>query len=239
MRRSGLPQPHYLVLFNYHANWSVLCHLLEQKQLDKILSDLLSNYLRSFEAFCKRSVFEVPADIFEDNSPESDTKFVVKVSEEYFSNKALADHETTSKKIFEFTLQDLDDVRRDIQKIIGNSDSIAFVCGVAKGCVEITFCILLSTVEVLPFSNENIRQISQIGVKVIKQYHKTAPIGHNKKPYHPTVSDKGAESSTDNVAETVSPAESHVTVCNLQSGLQSCACVCVCVCVCDGTHQCW
>ena len=192
-----LIQHKFISFINYRILEQIVRQFEENLQ-DKILSDLLSNYLRSFEAFCKRSVFEVPADIFEDNSPESDTKFVVKVSEEYFSNKALADHETTSKKIFDFTLQDLDDVRRDIQKIIGNSDSIAFVCGVAKGCVEITFCIL-STVEVLPFSNENIRQISQIGVKVIKQYHKTAPIGHNKKPYHPTVSDKGAESSTDNV----------------------------------------
>ena len=131
---------------------------------DKFFKNLMQTYLTEFTTFCKRSVFEVPAAIFGDNSPETETTFVLKVSEDYFSTHS------EERKTKAFTMQDLRNVQREIMKRLELKDDLSFMfpLHVAKGCVEITFGVI-STVPILPFTQKQVECLLDIHIKVVAQ----------------------------------------------------------------------
>lgn len=146
----------YLLVFEYNyisfIKFEILQSIIETYRLPE---DKMTTYLSEFSSFCRRSVFEVPSDVIQKISPSSDAKFTVKVSNTYFG-------ETTGEGK-RFTMQDLIDVQRDIEKIIGHR--FVYVNDIKKGCIEITFSSHVSMLQPL----KQLEQLfSKNGLTVIK-----------------------------------------------------------------------
>ena len=69
-----------------------------------------------------------------------------------------------------FTMQDLETVENEIEDKIGLTDGFIFVCDIKEGCVLITFGII-SSVQVLPFSQRQIDCLLKIHIEVRRQYY--------------------------------------------------------------------
>lgn len=145
----------YISFINYKLLESIIANYGSQEDKTK-----MKEYLSEFSIFCKRSVFEVPSDVIKEQSPESEAKFAVKVSNQYFSKNSAHGENNT-----QFTMQDLIDVQRDIEKII--NCPIVYINDVKKGCVEVTFMII-SDVAVLSLSETQLKLFSVAGLTVLK-----------------------------------------------------------------------
>ena len=72
-----LRRSRYLTFFNYH----ILEYVVEELGTDSE-KKIFESYLKSFKAFCKRSLFEVPQYLF-DKHPSNGIRFAVKVSDDF------------------------------------------------------------------------------------------------------------------------------------------------------------
>ena len=127
----------------------------------------MQRYRYEFSDFCKRSVYKVPPDLLEQNSPESEQRLVLKVSERYFRESGINENS--------ITFEDVLNVKSKISKIIGRSTRSVFIKTVKKGCVEITFAIV-SEHKVLPLSEACVKQLEDIGIYVLNEVFDTYDI---------------------------------------------------------------
>ena len=126
----------YISFINYFlVEYMIKHHGTEQ---DKIMLDI---YKTKFEAYCKRSVFEVPKDVF-GSVPSDGKKLVFKVDDDsilldsasYTPTKGAATSEN-----FEPSLGDAQFIQEKVSEALDLEVGSLVLVGASRGCVELTF----------------------------------------------------------------------------------------------------
>ena len=140
----------YLSFFNHH-----IVEFLITKYGTESDRDMLNSYEQSFEEFCKRSVFEVPKDVF--GPPPSDGEIIVfKVTNDVLKSfkqqpsNALTEDMLppssptvqTSSRTLNLSLEDAQTVQKNIAKALHlkNVGALVFLSA-SKGCIQLTFSV--------------------------------------------------------------------------------------------------
>lgn len=113
---------------------------------------LLHSYITAFKVYCKRRLFEVPAIVFENATPNSDSllRFYVKID-----------------KNFSVSVNDIKNIQYEISKVLDVYP--LYLIDVNEGCVELTFGCLKSTEEeVFPEEKHEELQRNLTQLRVIK-----------------------------------------------------------------------
>ena len=137
----------YLSFLNYHIAEYLIG---KYGQDDQILIGKFHTYKQNFDTFCRRTVFEVPTEVF-GSSPQDGEKLAFKVTEEFLknlqsTNKLVDDvYPTTtqvSSKTLDMSLKDTLTLQEKIAKILGLKESkmwsLVFLKA-SRGCIELTF----------------------------------------------------------------------------------------------------
>ena len=138
----------YISFFNYE----IMEHLAKHHGSPDDHS-MLEEYLTAFNAFCHRSVFEVPPNVYSSKSRTDCKVFAVKCTERVAT-----------------TLEGVRGVRGKIADVLGLRACSLQLCSVVKGCMELHF--ILSTAvanRILPVSPAKQRALNEIGVRVLVQ----------------------------------------------------------------------
>ena len=133
-------------------NYEIMEHLVKHHGSPNDHS-MLEEYVTVFNAFCQRSVFEVPPNVYSSKSRTDCKVFAVKCTESVAS-----------------TLEGVRGVRGKIAEILGLRASSLQLCSVVKGCMELRF--ILSTAianRILPVSPAKQLALKEIGVRVLEQ----------------------------------------------------------------------
>ena len=114
----------------------------------------LEQYISAFNRFCKRSVFEVPPNVFRCAIEKRDDRV--------FSIKYVT--EATH------SLGDIVVVHRKIAEVLGVSSWALQLCSIKEGCVCLQFSIASCVAdEVLPVSQSQQAALNDIGIRVLEQ----------------------------------------------------------------------
>ena len=132
------------ILRNYHSffDYHIIEYLVKHLGCDKV-KKLLHAYKASFEDFCKRHVFECPAYSPKDSKS---TDVVAKIEDGTDLNR--------------FTLKSLKRFEVRLADILGIKSQELRVCGVEKGCLQITFQIpAVFEKGIFPLSPEKLKKL--------------------------------------------------------------------------------
>ena len=146
-----LLQNNYLSFINYHIAEDLI---RKYGKDDQILTDKLHTYEQNFGKFCRRTVFEVPTEVF-GSPPDNGENLAFKVTEEFLKTlhvqptKKLDDdvyvNQATTKlssKTLDLSLKDTLKLQQRIGKVLGLEGprmwSLVFLKA-SKGCIELTF----------------------------------------------------------------------------------------------------
>ena len=140
----------YISFFNYDILEQVVVRFGSPK--DNVN---LEEYVAAFQQFCKRSVFEVPPNVFNQSSRQATDKVLtVKCRSEVCT-----------------TLESVVVVRRKIAQILDIKTCNLRLCSIEKGCVQLQFLIpSLIADRIIPISPLNETSLNQIGVRILEQY---------------------------------------------------------------------
>ncbi len=131
-------------------NYEVIEHIVE---LHGSADDhkKLREYLCTFNAFCERNVFEVPARIFSAKKGRNTAKvFALKCTQRVYS------------------LEGVQSLKRKIAKALGLRPLSLQLCSIKKGCIELHFLISAAVASVIvPVSSAHLSALSDIGVRVL------------------------------------------------------------------------
>ena len=116
---------------------------------------LMEDYVSKFNDFCRRSVFEVPPNVFHDSDPKpGDKVFSVKFTPEERAS-----------------LGDIVAVRRKMANILGIDVYALQLCCVTDGCVCLRFLISAQMAQnVSSLSQNQLRALNDIHVRVLKDF---------------------------------------------------------------------
>ena len=149
----------FLILRKYRY-WSFLNSKILQQIINKLGTennkDCLKKYLGDFKDYCKRSIFQVPSQVFDKKAKRP--KFAVKLT-----------HTVQN------TLENILQAQRKIAEILGIRSSALYLCSVEKGCVKVHFQIPRCMAErVFPPSTEQLTALGEASVQFLefdgKQY---------------------------------------------------------------------
>lgn len=145
-------QPAYMMFFNYE----ILEHIINDLGTDEDKKKL-AVYLKDFDQFCKRSVFEVPPNVFGHlhKKRQEQKAFAVK-----YGSDDDSDHDS------HISLEKVKHAQKKIAKKAGLSTSSLYLCRVDEGCVQLTFLIpafILDFLEIQSFSHSRF-ELESIGV---------------------------------------------------------------------------
>ena len=152
----------FLVKYRYISffNYRILEKIVEcLGQANDTLKQKLQDYLTDFRAFCKHSVFEVPAVVIAKSAPACGPKkhLVIKINEKvWFGVSAI-------KKPSQYL---------DIctNPTVGIPPANFLIRDIKKGCVEILFVLLSNGIQSLfPLTSLQKEELSNFGVTVIVQ----------------------------------------------------------------------
>ena len=140
-------RPH-LSFFNYE----IMEHLVEHHgSADD--HKRLEEYLTAFNAFCQRSVFEVPPYVYSSRSRTDCKVFSVKCTERVAT-----------------TLEGVQVIRGKIADVLGLRASSFQLCFILKGCMELRFLISTAVAEhIFPVSPAKQLALKEMGVRVLVQ----------------------------------------------------------------------
>ena len=114
---------------------------------------MLEEYVTAFNAFCQRSVFEVPPNVYSSKSRTDCKVFAVKCTERVAT-----------------TLKGVRGVRGKVADVLGLTPSSLQLCSVVKGCMELRFLISTAVADrILPVPPAKQRALNEIGVRVLVQ----------------------------------------------------------------------
>ena len=137
----------YISFFNYEIMEHLIKHhgsTEDQKRLEE--------YLNAFNAFCQRSIFEVPPKVF-CNSPCPPGKV--------FALKCTDQSRVTS-------LESAQRVKQKVAKVFGLNPLALRLCWLKKGCVELHFLISAAVADhIFPVSPHHCSALSEIGVQIL------------------------------------------------------------------------
>ena len=116
---------------------------------------LMEEYVSKFNDFCRRSVFEVPPNVFHDSDPKpGDKVFSVKFTQEEHAS-----------------LGDVVAVRKKMANILGIDVYALQLCCVTDGCVHLRFLISSQVAQnVSSLSQSQLRALNEIHVRVLKDF---------------------------------------------------------------------
>ena len=114
--------------------------------------DKLGKYVKSFELYCKRGVFEVPRSLFHEHIEKRDVRLY---SFKYENDKP--------------SLEDVNTQRKKIAKILKIPIWSLQLCSIEKGCVCLRFWIPSRVADrVFPVSSTQQADFNQLGIRVLK-----------------------------------------------------------------------
>ena len=143
----------YTSFFHYDII-EILIHKFGTQE-DKVL---LEEYVKSFNLYCERSVFQVPQCVFHNNFNIKKKDVTVKAFKYDNDNVATP------------SLGDVKTVCRKIAKILGIEVWSLQLCSVEKGCVCLLFWIPSRVADkVFPVSPTQQADFNQLGIRVLKQ----------------------------------------------------------------------
>ena len=143
----------YISFFNYEIVERLVIEYETPENSEK-----LKHYVAAFDRFCKRSVFEVPPNVFCYTSKHSDNRV--------FSVK----YTTVTTTI----LGDVVAVRRKVAEILGIRVWALQLCSIEEGCVCLRFWIPSRFADhVLPVSQSQQAALNDIGVRILDQVEDT------------------------------------------------------------------
>ena len=138
----------YISFFNYE----IMEHLVEHHGSSDD-HKRLEEYLTAFNAFCQRSVFEVPPNVYSSKSRTDCKVFAVKCTERVAT-----------------TLEGVRGVRGKIADVLGLRACSLQLCSILKGCMELRFILSTAVADcILPVSPAKQRALNEIGVRVLVQ----------------------------------------------------------------------
>ncbi len=106
-------------------------------------------YIQEFNAFCKRSIFEVPPSVFSTRPQTTAKVFCAKCDEK------------------QFTLETVLEVKGKIAKIFNLTFRALKLCSISKGCVELRFSVPASVSDrIFPISIDQRIALGNIGIQI-------------------------------------------------------------------------
>ena len=144
----------FMVLYPYISffNYEIMEHLVKHHGSPDD-HKRLKEYLTAFSAFCQRSVFEVPPNVYSSKSRTDCKVFAVKCTERVAT-----------------TLEGVRGVKGKIADVLGLRASSLQLCSVVKGCMELRFLISTAVADrILPVPPAKQRALNEIGVRVLVQ----------------------------------------------------------------------
>ena len=143
------PAHKYISFFNY----SIIEDLVAKfgSYDDKTKWD---EYIREFNTFCKRSIFEVPPNVFSNSPPTTGKNFFAKCDERYVP----------------FTLETVLTIKGILDSTFNLTSNTLQLCSISKGCVELRFSIsALVADHIFPISDDQCIALGNIGIKVFTE----------------------------------------------------------------------
>ena len=145
----------YISFFNYE----IMEHLAKHHGSPNDHS-MLEEYVTAFNAFCQRSVFEIPPNVYSSRSRTDCKVFAVKCTERVST-----------------TLEGVRGVRGKIADVLGLRACSLQLCSVVKGCMELRFILSTAVADrILPVSPAKQLALTEIGVRVLEE---DKPFGEN------------------------------------------------------------
>ena len=144
----------FIVLYPYISffNFEIMEHLVKHHGSPDD-HKRLEEYLTAFNAFCQRSVFEVPPNVYSSKSRIDGKVFAVKCTKQVAT-----------------TLESVQGVRGKIADVLGLRASSLQLCSILKGCMELRFILSTAVADcILPVSPANQLALKEIGVRVLVQ----------------------------------------------------------------------
>ena len=142
----------YISFFNYE----IIEHIVKDLGTENDRANL-DRYVTAFKAFCRRSVFEVPSQVFGSatTSPGKFSKFAVKYSEDASEN-ARCTMETA--KQLQGTIADLFDITPCALQLVS----------IVKGCMQLQFVLpAFIAKQVFPHSSSQQEALKTLGIRVV------------------------------------------------------------------------
>ena len=135
----------YISFFNY----DIIKHIIEEHGAASDQT-LLEEYLEKFHSFCRRSVFEVPENLFPSISRFTAKVFAVKCTE------AVA------------TMTGVEGIKEEIAKVFCLRPAALQLCSIKKGCVELHFLVSAAVADyIFPVSPSQHSALSEIGIRAL------------------------------------------------------------------------
>ena len=133
----------YISFFNYHIIEWIIDHF-------ELARDPLNKYLKKFNTFCQRSVFEVPENLFQSIPELTGKVFAVKCTEGVTTMNGVAV------------------LKEKIATTFSLRPAALQLCSIKKGCVELHFLISDAVADhIFPVSPSQHSALSEIGVRVL------------------------------------------------------------------------
>ena len=150
----------FLILTDYISffNYEIIEHIVKDFGTEDDRSNL-ERYITAFNAFCRRSVFEVPAEVFGSATTSSSKfrKFAVKYSEDASEN---ARSTVETAKQLQGKIADLFDITPCALQLIS----------IVKGCMQLQFLLPAFIAEqIFPLSSSQLGNLRAIGVRVVSE----------------------------------------------------------------------
>ena len=135
----------YISFFNFH----IVEYIIDQHGATRD-HNWLEEYREKFHDFCRRSIFEVPEDLFPSISRSTAKVFALKCTEGVT------------------TMQGVKGVMGEIAKIFHMRPAALQLCSIKKGCVELYSLISIAVADhIFPVSPSQQSALSKLGVRVL------------------------------------------------------------------------